>query len=314
MKNKPSIHTWLPMLALLLGTLALGFSSLFVLWAQAPGMVTAFYRELFAAAFTAIPIFFMTRKERPFSRKHVYYAAIAGIFFAADIALWNCSVFMTSAANATLFNNTSVLWVGLAAVLIFKEKLSYKFWLGLITAFIGISIIVGSDFLKHPHIGLGDFMAMIAATGYAVFFMATQRSREKLGVLSSFWISAFAGALFLLPICLLSGKPLLGYSSATYWNFLGVALVTQVGGYIAINYALGYLPATIVSSVVLLQPIVTAILAVLFIGQPIEPNQIFGGAFVLAGIYIVHRSRNRKPELNEAENEVGAILQYSNKE
>lgn len=292
--QKKSIHTWLPMVGLLLGTLALGFSSLFVLWAQAPGVVTAFYREALACVFTALPIFFMTRRECPFSRKHVIYAVIAGVFFAADIALWNMSVFMTSAANATLFNNTSVLWVGLAAAFIFRETLNYKFWLGLTTAFVGIVIIIGSDFLQHPRIGLGDFFAIIAATGYAVFFLATQRSREKLGVLSSFWISAFAGAIFLLPICLLSGKPLTGYTSTTYWNFLGVALVTQVGGYVAINYALGHLPATIVSSTVLLQPVITAVLAAVFVGQPILPNQIFGGLFVLAGIFIVHRSRVKK--------------------
>lgn len=310
MKNNISIHSWLPMVGLILGTVALGFSSLFVLWAQAPGMVTAFYREAFAAIFMAIPVFFMTRKERPFSRKHVIYAALAGIFFVADIAVWNTSLFMTSAANATLFNNTSVLWVGLSAVLIFREKLSYKFWLGLTTAFVGIVIIVGCDFLEHPNIGIGDFLAMIAAIGYAAFFLTTQRCREKLGVLSSFWISAAAGALFMLPICLLSGNHILGYSSTAYWNFLGVALVTQVGGYIAINYALGHLPATIVSSTVLLQPVITAILAAIFIHQPIQPNQIFGGLFVLVGIYVVHRSRQHKPvvEPNPAENEVGAMM------
>ncbi|MBY0544404.1 MAG: DMT family transporter [Gammaproteobacteria bacterium] len=177
MKNNQSIHSWLPLVVLLFGTIALGFSSLFVLWAKAPGIVTAFYRELLAAAFTALPIFILTRRERSFSRKHVFYAALAGIFFAADIALWNTSVFMTSAANATLFNNTSVLWVGLAAPFIFKEKLNYKFWLGLTTAFVGITIIVGSDFLEHPTLGLGDFLAMVAATGYAAFFLFTQKSR-----------------------------------------------------------------------------------------------------------------------------------------
>ncbi|NNM59350.1 MAG: DMT family transporter [Legionellales bacterium] len=309
MKNNNSIHTWLPMVGLLLGTLALGFSSLFVLWAKAPGMVTAFYREAFACAFTALPIFFMTRKEWPLSGKHVIYAAIAGIFFAAEIALWNTSVFMTSAANATLFNNTSVLWVGLAAAFIFRESLSYKFWLGITTAFVGIVIIIGSDFLQHPKIGLGDFLAIIAATGYAVFFLATQCSREKLGVLSSFWISAFAGALFLLPVCLLSGKPLTGYPPVTYWSFLGVALVTQVGGYVAINYALGHLPATVVSSTVLLQPVITAILAAVFVGQPIVPNQIFGGVFILAGIYTVHRSRIKKPKSAPLEQEITRSLE-----
>ena len=293
MKSVNPIHQWLPMVILVLGTIALGFSSLFVLWANAPGMVAAFYREGLAAMIMFLPIWILTKKERPFSKKHVGWAILAGIFFVADIALWNTSLFMTSAANATLFNNTSVLWVGLAAVFMFKEKLSMPFWLGLFTAFIGMVIIVGSDFLKHPNIGWGDFLAMIAAVGYAGFFLATQRSREHLGVLSSFLISAIAGALFIAPVCLLMGYHLFGYSHTAYLNFLGLAVVTQIIGYIAINYALGHLPATMVSSIVLLQPLVTAVLAAIFLGQPIEPNQIIGGAFVLTGILIVHRSRQR---------------------
>ncbi|MBY0544405.1 MAG: DMT family transporter [Gammaproteobacteria bacterium] len=116
-------------------------------------------------------------------------------------------------------------------------------------------------------------------------------------------MSAFAGALFLLPICLLMGEPLTGYQPVTYWSFIGVALVTQVGGYVAINYALGHLPATVVSSIVLLQPVITAILAAFFVGQAIVPNQVFGGLFVLAGIYVVHRSRAKKHPIEAIEGE-----------
>jgi tRNA threonylcarbamoyl adenosine modification protein (Sua5/YciO/YrdC/YwlC family) len=297
-------HILLSYLALVIGVFALGFSPLFVLWANAPGVVTAFYRELIAAIVMFIPMLLLTKTALPLSPKHVWYAIIAGVAFAADIALWNCSVFLTSAANATLFNNTSVLWVGLAALLIFKEKLGQLFWIGLFIALIGIIIIVGADFLTHPRLGAGDFMAMIAAIGYAAFFIATQYSRQQLGVISSFWFSAAAGALFLLPICLLSGKALIGYSSVTYWNFLGIALITQVGGYLAINYALGYLPASIVSVTVLSQPIVAAILAKLLLNQPIEPNQIIGGLFVLSGIIIVNRSR-----MKETANKVAAVAQ-----
>lgn len=300
-KKTNKIDEWLPLVVLILGTLALGFSSLFVLWAQAPGTVAAFYREAFAVLITGLPIWFLTQKERPYSKKHLFYAALAGIFFVADIAVWNSAVFMTSATNATLFNNTSVLWVGLIAVFFFKEKLTLAFWLGLFTAFIGVLIIVGSDFIKHPKIGLGDFLAMLAALGYAGFFLATQKARVNMGVLSSFLISALAGAIFILPICWLMGYPLLGYSSHTYLNLLGLALFTQVGGYIAINYALGHLPATVVSSVVLLQPLVTALLAKYFLNQPIEINQIVGGFFVLTGIFLVHRSRRQRIPVSQEE-------------
>jgi drug/metabolite transporter (DMT)-like permease len=86
-------------------------------------------------------------------------------------------------------------------------------------------------------------------------------------------------------------QPLTGYPAQTYWSLIGVALITQVGAYLAISYALGHLPASIVSPTLLGQPVLTALLAVPLLGQPLNPAQIVGGAVVLAGIWIVHRQR-----------------------
>jgi drug/metabolite transporter (DMT)-like permease len=44
----------------------------------------------------------------------------------------------------------------------------------------------------------------------------------------------------------------------------------------------------------LAQPMVTAFLAVLLLGETLSLWQIVGGATVLAGVYIVHRSRQAK--------------------
>jgi drug/metabolite transporter (DMT)-like permease len=60
-----------------------------------------------------------------------------------------------------------------------------------------------------------------------------------------------------------------------------------------INYALGYLPASIVSPTLLGQPVVTAILAGPLLGEDLSAWQILGGLAVLIGVYLVHHSRRR---------------------
>jgi drug/metabolite transporter (DMT)-like permease len=67
--------------------------------------------------------------------------------------------------------------------------------------------------------------------------------------------------------------------------------VTQVAGWLSINYALGHLPASLVSPTLLGQPVITAIAAVPLLGQLLSATQIVGGLTVLAGIYMVHRSK-----------------------
>jgi len=59
--------------------------------------------------------------------------------------------------------------------------------------------------------------------------------------------------------------------------------------YYALVYALGHLPATITSVGLLAQVPGTALLAMLFLGEPLSAAQILGGAVVLGGIYVVNR-------------------------
>jgi len=74
-----------------------------------------------------------------------------------------------------------------------------------------------------------------------------------------------------------------------YLWMLAVGLFTQIGGYLLVNYALGHLSASIVSITLLLQPIVTLVLAIPLLGQYPDTLQIAGGGLLLAGVWIVNR-------------------------
>ncbi|MBM4465013.1 MAG: DMT family transporter [Chloroflexi bacterium] len=57
-------------------------------------------------------------------------------------------------------------------------------------------------------------------------------------------------------------------------GFLAMGLVPQVFGYLALNHALGYLPASIVAPIMLGQPVVTAILAGPLLGEALSLWQV----------------------------------------
>jgi hypothetical protein len=78
----------------------------------------------------------------------------------------------------------------------------------------------------------------------------------------------------------------------TYWSILVVALATRVGGYLAVNYALGYLCASIVSPALSGQPVIATILGVPSLGQPITALQNIGGIIILGGILVIHRTNS----------------------
>jgi drug/metabolite transporter (DMT)-like permease len=275
-----------------MGIICLSFSAMFGKWANAPGPVIGFYRIGLAAIFL-LPVFLYRQHKYGvnFSKAILLFPILGGIFTALDHGTWNSSLRYTSAANATLLGNTAPLWVALIAWLVFREKLKGLFWVGLAFALGGAVIVLGSDFIRHPTIGLGDLLAMAAGVFYAGYFIVTERGRQKLDTLSYIWLVDVIAAVTLLVITLCMRMPLTGYPTQSYLAFLGAALVSQVGGYLAIGYALGHLPASVVSPTLIGQPVVTALLAIPLLGEALRTEQWVGGLVVLFGIYLVHRSR-----------------------
>lgn len=283
----------LPYLALASGILALSFSAMFVRWADAPGPITGFYR-VFLSSLLLSPFFFRDcRAKCNINRHNILFPVLAGLFTSGDFALWNTSVQYTTAANATLLGNTAPLWVALGAWLLFRERLNGRFWLGLLLALAGATLILGTDFLLHPLLGIGDLMAIGTGMFYGGYFLSTQRSRQHFNPLTHLWLMGVSASFGLFVINLALGNPITGYSSPTWLVFFLTAIVSQIIGYFSLTYALGHLPAAVVSPTMIGQPIMTAILAIPLLGEIPTLLQIIGGIIALAGIYIVNQAHNK---------------------
>jgi drug/metabolite transporter (DMT)-like permease len=283
----------LPYLALAFGILVLGFSAIFVRWANAPGSIMALYR-LGTATLILTPFYLFGRRKRqkqPFTWQILIFPAIAGFMTAMDHTIWSSALLYTSAANATLLNYAAPVWVALVAWFYRHEPLSRLFWVGLALTLLGATVVMGSDILRHPSVGRGDLLALTSSFFYAGYFLATESGRKHIDTLSYTWLVGVASTITLLVVNLILQMPLLGYPTQSYLAFLGAALFSQIGGYLAIGYALGHLPASVVSPTMIGQPVVTALLAMLLLGEALFPPQIIGGLIVLLGIYWVHHGR-----------------------
>ena len=286
---KPILRAYL---ALGVGIVTLGFSAIFVRWAEAPGVVTSFYRVAIAALVMAWPFYRRVRRLGGLPRRGAWIALLGGLLFAADLALWATGVMMSGATNPTLLANTAPLWVGLGALIFFRERLTLKFWSGLLLAMAGTVFILGLDSLRAATLGIGTLFGLLAGIFYGGYLLITQVGRRSLDSLTYFWLAAASSTASLFVLCVILRQPLTGYPAITFLNFLAVGLITQVLGYLTINYALGYLPASVVSPTLLGQPVVTALLAGRLLGEELSAWQLVGGVAVLVGVFIVHRSRH----------------------
>jgi drug/metabolite transporter (DMT)-like permease len=234
----------------------------------------------------------MNGKWRSLSRPGVTLALLGGLLFALDLSFWVTGIDYSGASRPTLMANTAPLWVGLGSLLIFRERLGRLFWFGLALAVLGAALVLGADLLSSTVVGFGTFLGLLAAVFYGAYHLVTQRGRISLNTLSYFWITTASASIILLIINLALDRPLLGYDRFTLFNFLAIGLIVQLLGWSLINFAQGYLRASVVAPTLLLQPVVTAIVAVLLLGERFTTWHIAGGFIVLAGVFVVHRSRS----------------------
>ena len=285
-------------LLLSLGVFAIGWSALFVRWAGTAGMVSAFYRLAIAAVVLMVwrAVSSPTHTApTPAARRA---AIIAGIFFGVDLALFNTAVMTTTAMDATLLGSNSPIFVALGGWLMYRERPTMRFWIGFLVAITGVTSIVGADILLHPSFGLGDVFAVAGAACYGVYLLYIQRSRVGMDSLTFSIYATSIGALCVLPICLLTGQKMVGFSPTSWAALIGLALVTQVGGHWLVAHSMGRLPAAASSIVLLGQAPMTALLAWPLLDERPRPGQAIGGMLVLAGIMVVNLTRQR-PEPTE---------------
>lgn len=275
--------------ALGFGVLCIGLSAIFVKLAAVPGPVSAFYRVFFAVILLT-PWWLLRRRPLP-SRRVLLATCFGGLFFAADLVLWNSAIMLTDAGVATLLANNAPIWVGLAAWLFLHERLTANFWLGLAVAMIGMVLIVGVGGSLLTGSGLGNLLAIGASLLYAAYLLTTQRVRAQMDTMTFMMVSMGVGVVLLLPLNLAWGLPLTGFSLNTWAALLALGIVSQLGGWLSINYALGHIQATRVSVTLLAQAVVTTLVAIPVLGEVPAPLQIVGGVMVLGGIYWVYRGR-----------------------
>jgi drug/metabolite transporter (DMT)-like permease len=284
-------------LALMAGILCISWSAIFVRWTDIPGPASAFYRML-VPALVLLPTHFFDRGRSRVDVRTLGIIALGGLFFALDLALYNTSILKTTAANATLLGNNTPIVVGLLSWLIFRRKPQPSFWLGLLMAVGGSLVILWADLSRHAQFGVGDLMSLGAAACFAVYLLVTEKIRASTGTLTFLRLAMVSSTLALLVINLFLGVSLRVPHGRTLWAVLGLGLVSQLGGYLALTYALGHLPATVTSVSLLSQGPLTALMATVLLREPLTLPQIAGGALVLAGVGLAHRQRHPEDEAN----------------
>ncbi|MFO7955920.1 MAG: DMT family transporter [Candidatus Brocadiia bacterium] len=277
--------------ALFLGAVAIGLAPVFIRLSDLQPIATAFWRLALATPLLWLWVAAggrdtgLNRAELP-PQRAVPLLLAPGLFFALDLALWQWSVALTTAANATLFVNFAPVFVTLVAWFWLGERFGWKFVAGMVVALGGAVVLLGLSRSGESGNLLGDGLSFAAAVFYAGYLVGVKKLRERFPVSTVMAWTSLSATAFLLLFSLLAGEPLWSMSLRGWLMLLGLGLVCHIGGQGLITFAFGHLPASFTSVGLLVQPVAATIFAWILLGESLGAAQIAGGVVVLTGIYM----------------------------
>lgn len=279
--------------ALLAGATAIGFAPIFVRLSEIGPVATAFHRLFLSLPVLGLWYWIERRKGNPgavsVNRDSKRWLVAAGLFFAADLAVWHWSIKLTTVANATLLANLAPIFVTLTGWALFSQRFSAGFIVGMAIALFGTFVLMGES-LEFGRTRLtGDLLGVLTAVFYAGYIICIVRLRSVVSTATVMFWSAVVCSIALLPVALLSGENLMPETAQGWAMLLALAVVSHAAGQGLIAYALAHLSAAFGSVSLLWQPVAAAMLAWLILQEPLGSWEMMGGVIVLVGIYLARR-------------------------
>jgi drug/metabolite transporter (DMT)-like permease len=276
-----------PLLLAGLGAACISASGILIKLADTGAATAAFYRCFLALPLLVALAVLEQRRRGPRPRAIRGRAFVAGLVLSVDLVLWNHAIAEVGAGVATVLGNLQVLFVALAAWVLFAERPHRTFLVALPVVLAGVvlvsGLIGGTAGGTHPLAGIGYGMATSVA--YATFLLILRRTSagtpHVAGPLAEATAGAALGAVAL-------GLAFGGFDLRIGWPSLGWLLLLSVSsqtiGWLLITSSLPRLPAAISSLTLLLQPAAAMLLAAVVISERPSLIQIAGAVVVCTGV------------------------------
>lgn len=287
-------HLWFPGIPVLVGVIAVSFSSIFIKLCAAPAGAIGMYR-LALSVLILIP---MAVRQFPTLRRLSPRDGIAlvasGVLLGLHFLFWIASLKHTSIASSMIMTSLQPAFVALGAALVFRERLSARGWFSMGCALAGAAIVGFGDEHGPKSTLYGDLLSLIGTVAISGYMLVGQKVRARLPS-SAYNACVFAAAsVTLLGFNLAAQTPMSGFKAVDWVWIALLALIPTLFGHALFNWLLQYLSATKISMTILGEPIGAILLAAWLLHSPLTPHQIIGGSVTLLGVAVfLRRTKSR---------------------
>jgi drug/metabolite transporter (DMT)-like permease len=283
-----------------LGAVMISFSAVWVRFADVEPARSAMLRAAYALPVLLVLVALHIRRSghRGGWRGWLLPGAVgAGVLLGIDFVAWHESIAIIGAGLGTVLPNLQVVFVGVAGVVLFRERPRRSFWAALPVVLVGIWLLgaVGRPIVDGGSVALGVVYGLIAAITYAgcLVWLRFARARTIAAPAVTVLLSLTLGSLLVTtPVAAMEGVAAPAGWPADGW-LVALALGSQVVGWLLLTSSIHQLPAAATSVALLVQPVLALVWGALLLAEPLGASQIGGALLVLLGVVLAHRAARR---------------------
>jgi drug/metabolite transporter (DMT)-like permease len=198
----------------------------------------------------------------------------------------------TLPANAALLYAVTPLVVLLFSRIFLGEALTGRKIAGVLIGFTGVATVILSRGVDAgmEHIA-GDLIIFAGVLAWGIYSVFGKRLVLRYGAFEATSLTMLVGAALFVPVGIVPavGFPYGTLTGANWLQILYLGLITSVAAYSLWFYAIARLDVGKVALFTYLQPVLTTLLAVLLLGQPLTAGFVAGGAIALCGVALAQR-------------------------
>ena len=269
---------------------SISFASIFIKWSESAPFVIASYR-LGITCLILLPFLLYyggVKVMLSFRRDEWLLILLSGVALSFHFGLWITSLGLTLVSTSVILVTSHPIFVAGVSHFLLKERVRKVAAVGIVIAFAGVCVISLNDYRIGGDSLIGDLLAFLGGLCAGIYFLSGRVARRTIP-LTPYVFSVYGiSALVLLVSAIVVGDEVVVTDSGELTLFLLMAIVPTIFGHTMFNYALKKVPAHIVSTSVLGEPVGASLLAYLLLPGEVPSAWIMlGGALVVGGLYIV---------------------------
>jgi drug/metabolite transporter (DMT)-like permease len=206
---------------------------------------------------------------------------LGGVGYAAESALFFFALRFGTAAAITLLFFTYPVWVALLSAALGQGVPGRPVIVSLVMTLAGAALVVASSGGLDIQL-TGVILALASAVTFSFYLVAADRVvKETSSPAAAMWVSLSAAAGLAL-FAGVTGQARPPSGAAEWFPVAGMGVLTA-GAFFCLFAGLRRIGAVRTSIVASLEPVATALLALIFLGEPLGAGVVAGGLLILAG-------------------------------